>query len=314
MKTISTWQVIKDTNRVCLKKHFCFCKQISHRRARNVIMGVPVFVPPICQWVALQGQRVCEADDDSWSSGTHQYSSGWWVGGGRWVMGSDHHRSILLSTLARVNFRKIGLVFGFLLEIFALDTWCHVFQCWTWPEFNWWLWKILSEQDSEIEDDWSKGTDSMILLLFLVNEICWDFLPLWKILEALDHPWFKIARSATVTRPLLGLGWCWHWDHFGVVMIKIQSDWMSSLMSFFSLYLCCRENAIGHTTYDMFLTIFNISINSLWYVCGKKLYTLQNLGQLWHQQFRYDYIFWTQTNMNNNKKIPTVIAVDPRSP
>ena len=46
-------------------------------------------------------------------------------------------------------------------------------------------------------------------------------------------------------------------------MIKIQPDWMSSLMGLFYFYLCCQENGVGHTTYDIckyidFLIIFEI--------------------------------------------------------
>lgn len=281
---------------------FLFCNQISHRGA-HVIMGAMFFFPTYlrmswnCKAKGFVKQMMTV--DPVERINIHQ------VGGGRWVMG--HHRSILLSTLARVNLpQTLDLYLG----SWFLSGICtgHLVSCISMLDLTWV--QLMAVEDSFRAGQWDwrwlkQGTDSMILLLFLVNEICWDFLPLWKILEALDHPWFKIARSATVTRPLLGLGWCWHWDHFGLVMIKIQSDWMSSLMSFFSLYLCCRENAVGHTTYDMFLTIFDISINSLWYVCGKN--TLQDVGQLWHQHS--DLIIfseqdWHESSYASQQKYP----------
>ena len=271
MKTISTWQAdrsLRTPIEYMFEKTCLFCTQISHRRA-HVIMGAslfPTYLPMSCAarpkglwsrwWQLIQ-----------WNASIfiRLVGDGGLVGDG-----------LVTTDPLCVNFGKgklpqtLDLYLGswFLLGICT----GHLVSCISMLDLTWV--QLMAVEDSFRAGQWDwrwlkQGTDSMILLLFLVNEICWEFLPLWKILEALDHPWFKIARSATVTRPLLGLGWCWHWDHFGVVMIKIQSDWMSSLMSFFSLYLCCRENAVGHTTYDMFLTILDISINSLWYVCGK---------------------------------------------
>ena len=266
---LTGWQVIKDTNRVYVWKNISVlypnfssqssrhhgCQFVSHLSANELRCKAKGFVKQMMTVDPVERINI------------HQ------VGGGRWVGGGD---GLVTTDPLCVNFGKgklpqtLDLYLGswFLLGICT----GHLVSCISMLDLTWV--QLMAVEDSFRAGQWDwrwlkQGTDSMILLLFLVNEICWEFLPLWKILEALDHPWFKIARSATVTRPLLGLGWCWHWDHFGVVMIKIQSDWMSSLMSFFSLYLCCRENAVGHTTYDMFLTILDISINSLWYVCGK---------------------------------------------